>query len=213
MTFTYCFSCVFLGYANFFKSPQTANSQILGFPPLSQIRKFLRCASLQIANPPIFMIYQQIADSSNFYKILHNTVSKVKTVLKVAFIKKNFILYFEPQYCFLYLQGENVCICGLAELKVRKHKKMLVRKSAKCHICGGSANLTNDIIPLVCRFRFAELICGSPTYVSYSLPSRFFVLISSGLPYIFRDRLTGPYLRWDGRKTIPQGSKPYCYTV
>ncbi len=34
-----------------FVSPQNANPQILGLIPQSQIRKFLKCASPQIANP------------------------------------------------------------------------------------------------------------------------------------------------------------------
>jgi hypothetical protein len=39
--------------ANFFVSPQITHPQILGLIPQLQIRKFLRCESLQIANPQI----------------------------------------------------------------------------------------------------------------------------------------------------------------
>ncbi len=34
------------------------------------------------------------------------------------------------------------------------------RKSAKCNICGRSANLTNKLIPQICGFA----ICGPPTF-------------------------------------------------
>jgi hypothetical protein len=37
------------------------------------------------------------------------------------------------------------------------------RKSAKCHICRRSENLTNYLSPQICGLRFAELICGPPT--------------------------------------------------
>jgi hypothetical protein len=45
-----------IGQENLFKGPQ-----ILGLIPQLQIRQFLRCASPQIANPQIFLIFLQIA--------------------------------------------------------------------------------------------------------------------------------------------------------
>jgi hypothetical protein len=50
------------GQANIFESPQIANPQILGFIPQLQNCKFLRCASPQIGNPPIFIMNPQIAN-------------------------------------------------------------------------------------------------------------------------------------------------------
>ncbi len=38
--------------------------------------KIIMCASPQIANPQNFMINPPIAKSENFYKMLHNSVSK-----------------------------------------------------------------------------------------------------------------------------------------
>jgi hypothetical protein len=55
------------------QSAQIANLQILGFIPLLQIRKFLRCVNLQISNPQIFIT---IRKSANLYQTLHNSVSK-----------------------------------------------------------------------------------------------------------------------------------------
>ncbi len=118
------FLCFFIigGYANFLKNPQTANPQILGFPPLSQM---CQSANHKAAN------FHDLSANRRFLEFLQNTAQHcLKTVLKVAFIKQFFILYFKLQYCFLYLQGENVCICGLAEVKIRKSQKDLVRKSA-----------------------------------------------------------------------------------
>ncbi len=49
-----------MGKLTFVKSPQIANPKILGLIPLSQIRKFLWCASPEVVNPQIFMNYPQI---------------------------------------------------------------------------------------------------------------------------------------------------------
>ncbi len=47
--------------------------------------------------------------------------------------------------------------------KSASHKKDWVRKSAKCHICGRSANLTNYLRPqiAICRTYY---ICGPSTF-------------------------------------------------
>jgi hypothetical protein len=46
----------------------------------------------------------------------------------------------------LYLIGEKVCVFGFAEVfspQITKKIESPNRRSAKCHICGRSANLTN----------------------------------------------------------------------
>jgi hypothetical protein len=60
----------------------------------------------------------------------------------------------------IYLQGEKVCICGLAEVsspKIIIKIRSANRKSAKCHICERSANLTNYLGPQICGFA----VCGN----------------------------------------------------
>jgi hypothetical protein len=47
------------GRANFFVCPQIANPKILGLIPQSHNRKFLMCASLQMANPQIFLRFSR----------------------------------------------------------------------------------------------------------------------------------------------------------
>jgi hypothetical protein len=70
-----------VGKANFLQSPQISNPQILWLIALSQIRKFLRYASQQIANPQIFIINPQIATPQ-----ISKTIQLcLKTVLKVVF--------------------------------------------------------------------------------------------------------------------------------
>ncbi len=54
-----------VGTHNFF-SPQIATPKILGLIPQSQIRKFLRCVSLQIANPQICNDLSANTKSDNF---------------------------------------------------------------------------------------------------------------------------------------------------
>jgi hypothetical protein len=60
------FRCTVLnkgGHAIFFVSPQSANLQILGLIPQSQVRKFLRCASPHRKIRKFGMINPQIANS------------------------------------------------------------------------------------------------------------------------------------------------------
>ncbi len=60
----------------FFSSPPMANPQIMGLIALSQLCKILRYASPQIANLQIFSYWSANREFANFYKILHNSVSK-----------------------------------------------------------------------------------------------------------------------------------------
>jgi hypothetical protein len=55
-----------------------------------------------------------------------------------------------------------VCICGFAKVLSLQTTN---RKSAKCHICGRPANLTNFSVCKFADLRIAELICGPPTFV------------------------------------------------
>jgi hypothetical protein len=74
---------------------QIANPQICELIPLSQIRKFFRCASLHIANMQSFM---QIAKIREF---LQNAVSKV---LEVVFENDFLFMYkFELKHYMSYL--------------------------------------------------------------------------------------------------------------
>ncbi len=61
-----------MGKQTFFKIPQIENLQILGLIPLSEI-----CKYRSFASPQIFVIYPQTAIPQNFYKIKHNSVSKL----------------------------------------------------------------------------------------------------------------------------------------
>jgi hypothetical protein len=61
---------ILLSKAHFFcpqiTSPQIATPKILGLIPQTQIRKFLRCVSLQIANPQICNDLSANTKSENF---------------------------------------------------------------------------------------------------------------------------------------------------
>ncbi len=50
----------------------------------------------------------------------------------------------------------------MKSFKTANYKKDWVRKSAKCHICRRSANLTNYLSPQICGLAILELICGPP---------------------------------------------------
>jgi len=51
-----------MGKNTFFNSPQKADPQIFGLIPKSQIRKFLKSVSPQVAYPQNFMTNPQIAN-------------------------------------------------------------------------------------------------------------------------------------------------------
>ncbi len=55
-----------VGKQIFFVSPKTATSKIPGLIPQSQIRKFLRCVSLQLTNPQICNDLSENTKSENF---------------------------------------------------------------------------------------------------------------------------------------------------
>jgi hypothetical protein len=62
-----------------------------------------------------------------------------------------------------YLQGENVCICGLAEvlsLQIKIKIGFAIRKSTQYQFCGRFENLTIHLSPQICGFA----ICGPPTF-------------------------------------------------
>jgi hypothetical protein len=80
-----------VGKQSFVKSPQIANWQIFGLIPLSQIRKFVTCASPQIANSQVFMINTQIANPPILTKY-GIALLCLKPVLKVVFLN-DFIMY------------------------------------------------------------------------------------------------------------------------
>jgi hypothetical protein len=81
----------------------------------------------------------------------------------------------------MYLQT-----CGSFESANHKKDWVRNRKSAKCHICGRSANLITSFRKFA-DFRFAEVICGPPTFALFTLalttkkifPSRTFLPVAS----------------------------------
>jgi hypothetical protein len=62
----------------------------------------------------------------------------------------------------MYLQT-----CGSFNSANHKDIGFANRKSTKCHICGRSANLKKHLSEQIADLRFAELICGPPTFGKY----------------------------------------------
>jgi hypothetical protein len=71
------------GQANFFRSPQIENPQILELISLPKIRKLLRCASPQIANPQLFIF-------PKYCKTLSQNSPKSRLFKKISGFCKNF---------------------------------------------------------------------------------------------------------------------------
>ncbi len=108
------FSCIIRGgQANFFE--KSINPQILGLIPLSQIRKFIVCDTLPIANPQIFFMINP--------QMLHTSVLIVLIVLFLKFTNLNLSII-----CHIFNEKKNV-FADLRKFKVHKSQKDWVRKS------------------------------------------------------------------------------------
>jgi hypothetical protein len=84
----------------------------------------------------------------NFYKIMHISFFVV------------FYVQFDLEHYMLYFVSRKVCICGLAEVlspQITKRLGPQIANPQKCHICGRSANLTNDLSPQISGYT----ICGT----------------------------------------------------
>ncbi len=122
-----------------------------------QIRKFLRCASTQIC--------------------MINSANRKSAQVKSRLFTPFFIIV-----CTHLNQSITCCICNekkyvfadLRKFKSANHKKIWSanRKSAKCHICGMSANLTNYLSPQICEFS----ICGTYLRTAYLWPFKWLPL-------------------------------------
>ncbi len=110
------------------------------------------------ANP-----HRLLTPLSQIRKFLQNTANSVSKSPKSWLFIYFFIYKFELEHYTLYLQGEKVFICGLAEFlgpQITKEIRSANRISEMCHICGRSANLTNY---KSANLGFADLICGPPS--------------------------------------------------
>ncbi len=120
---------------SFYHGPLIANPQMLWFTPLLQIHKLLRYASQQIANPQLFKINAKFSNPQ--------ISTKYCTTLTHCSI-----------ICYI-CKDKNYVFAGLRKFSILKSQKKIRsanRKSAKCHICGRSTNLTNYLSPQNCRF-------------------------------------------------------------
>jgi hypothetical protein len=96
------------GHANYFFTPQIANPRILGLIPQSKIRKFLRCASPQIANPQICNDYSVNRKSANILGVPDRKSQIRKFASKTAaFLIQIYSTIFFP-LIFVYFSKESM---------------------------------------------------------------------------------------------------------
>ncbi len=155
------------GQANFFL---IANPQILGLVPLSQIRKLLRCASLQFVNPQISTKYcTTLSQSSPKISILITIFLKFCTNLNKSHIgyickeKKYVFADFRKSAKNLKSAYRNSTNCVLIR-KSQKRNRSANRKSAKCHISEWSANYLSLQI---CGFAICEMYLRTAHLCTY----------------------------------------------
>jgi hypothetical protein len=123
--------------------------------PLSQIRKFLRCANPKIANR----------------KLLQNAAQPcLKTLLKDVFytIFCFVQIYIRALYA-IFVRGKKFAFADLRKFnKSANHQKIgpQIAKSAKYHICERSANLTTYLSHQICGFTICESYSRPPTVAS-----------------------------------------------
>jgi hypothetical protein len=126
----------------FFKSTNRKSANSWAHSAIA-ILKFLSFASPQIENPLIFMIIRK----SKICKFPHNTAELcIKVVLKFVF-GNVFMQKFELEHsCYICKEKKYL---DLRNFRSGNHKKNgpANSKSAKCHICGRSANLTSYLSP------------------------------------------------------------------
>jgi hypothetical protein len=116
-------------------------------------------ASPQIANPQISTKYCTTLSQNNYEIRLSEGFFYVKIWNKALYA------------AFVRRKGMDLLICGSS--KSANHKKLTFAnpKSAKCHICGRSANLTNYLSPQSCWFA----ICGPKLFVIWGPPPLIYV--------------------------------------
>jgi hypothetical protein len=73
-------------------------------------------------------------------------------------------LYQDIKKLCLISVGKVVCFPKIYLKKYESEHFITIHKLANCHICGRSANLTNYKFPIFLDMRFAERICGHPTF-------------------------------------------------
>jgi hypothetical protein len=181
-----------MGKLIFFVRPQIANPQIFGLIPQSQIRKFLRCSGPQIlkfvminptiVNPQIFLgvpvrksfLIQIALVCLLYFFYLRNSFSKLSQKPKVVlkFEREHFKLIFIGQkIIYLRISGpqKNNWVRKSQNPQIEKslkRKKYMVRKSQS----GKMPHLrkvckAKKIVRKFAELRFAEHICGPPTFV------------------------------------------------
>jgi len=118
--------CIYQRWASklFFKFRKSQIRNSLGLIPLSQIRKFLRSASPQIANPQIFMINTQIANPQIFTKYC-----SLKIFLKVVFLNIFYVQILIRALYSIFARRKRMYLRACGSFKSANYKKDLVRKS------------------------------------------------------------------------------------
>jgi hypothetical protein len=137
-----------VGKANFLISPQIANLQIIELIPLSQICKFL-----------------WVIRKSQICKFLQNNAQLcLKTVLKVVFLH-HFLLctIFNWRFICYIFKKEGYTFAEVLSPQITKNwvRKSQIRKGSQLR----KVRKSNKFADL----RFAELICGSPSFSLFLL--------------------------------------------
>jgi hypothetical protein len=101
-----------------------------------------------IANPQIFMIYPQLTNlqiPTKYCTSLSQNSLKSRLFKKYNFLINNYVLWYRAFFA-LFGRRKMYVICGLADIlspQLTTKNGSANRKSAKCNICGRSANLAN----------------------------------------------------------------------
>ncbi len=139
------------GQANLFLN--SANRKFLGSFRYLKSANFL---GLQVNKSAKFYIILQISFSKQSWKSSFDTVFPHVQIWITAF----YAIFIRRKNMYLRTWGRS--------FNSANHKNKTGhanRKSAKCHICGRSANLIHYLSPLINGF--AEFICGPPTSADF----------------------------------------------
>jgi hypothetical protein len=119
------------------------------------------CASPQIANPQIFMTNLQIADPQTSTKYCTNlSQNSPKSCMENKYVFSDLSKFEIPKKAWAVKSSKRKS----TNYESTNHKKIafVYRSTAKCHICGCSAKLSNYLSSQICVLESCGTADGTP---------------------------------------------------
>ncbi len=150
----------------------------------SQIPKFLRYASPQIANPQIFIISPRIKNPQIAIKFCTTHIACLKTLLKAVFLL-DFVQILILAFYTIFVRRKSLCLWNCVSFKSVNHKQVQIRKVSHLRKVRKSNKLYKFPNMPICDLR--NLIAWPPSFeqhwpIKLSSDTTFIYIISWGCP-------------------------------